>query len=503
MTKGKIRVFVSSTIRDLSDVRSALRYWLEELGFEVLLTELNDFDREPTGSTFDACLDAIGTCDYYILLVGSRSGGEFEPGVSITNQEFRVARGLEAEGRLAIIPFIRSDVHASLPLSDDEAAKSLNRDTHAVNPEKARVNIADIRRFWDEVSKAPVPSTPPRPSGTRFYNKFSTFKELADALKIQLRAVHTVRRRALLAQLLGEIRGNLQVSNESYKGLPSPIHRRFSSVRKDPALALDGAGHAYVTHEQAYRIFDFRFGSSGAATNLSSSALLEALQSGEFVVFDQERHQLVDDTVRVGMNALLLEITRSRDMVAAFSQSPFAEEFAGIIGSLQGHEPRTSVSVLFLTFLFALHDRLENVLRLSVALARWIETNDGTPFLLPPLHPSAPDPHVAEEIERERPTDANVESWISNPYFCDVMTGLSTASASDWFAAIKAFPELAARFEHELEATFGRSVAELGKEMSNRIERDGVEAVLAWLTSASETTSHQADAEQGTNPGRT
>ena len=505
VTKGTIRIFISSTIRDLADVRSALRYWLEELGFDVLLTELNDFDRDPTGSTFDACLDAIRTCDYYILLVGSRTGGEYEPGVSITNQEFRVACELEAERHLAIIPFIRTEVHAALPLSDDEAAQTLMRDAYKANPEKARANIASVRRFWEEVSQRRIPSSPPRPAGTRFYNKFSTFKDLADALKIQLRAVQTVRRRALLAQLLEEIRDNIQVCNQVHKGLPIPVHRVFTEVRNDPTLADSRAQHVILTRGQADRIYDFRFGSSGAAANLSSAALVESLHSGEFVVFDQELRGLVEDPVRDGMSTLLVEITRSRDLAVAYSQSPFAEEFGQILGFLRGREQRANVSDVFLTFLFALHDRLENVLRLSVAFAHWIEAEDGAPFEMPPLHPSAPDPLIAEEIERERPRATDVRSWLANRITCDLMTGLSAASPSDCFEAIEAFPELAAQLERQVQASFGMPIAELTREILERSARDGTEAALIWLRSFSEGSPRQAgagpEAESGLGPG--
>ena len=44
---NKPRVFVSSTIYDFKDLRSALKFWLEELGLEVLMSEFNDFFRQP------------------------------------------------------------------------------------------------------------------------------------------------------------------------------------------------------------------------------------------------------------------------------------------------------------------------------------------------------------------------------------------------------------------------------------------------------------------------
>src|SRR5680860_1817062 len=122
---GKIRVFVSSTIRDMSDLRSALKFWLQELGFEVELSEFNDFERRPDSGTFDACFEAIGQCDFYVLFVGSRCGSEYQNGVSVTRQEFRTAKSLASEGRLTIVPFIREKVHDALRLRDNRAAAKL------------------------------------------------------------------------------------------------------------------------------------------------------------------------------------------------------------------------------------------------------------------------------------------------------------------------------------------------------------------------------------------
>ncbi len=57
------RVFVSSTIRDLEDLRDALKFWLEEMGFEVQMSEHNDFERRPEVTTFEACFEAIWESD--------------------------------------------------------------------------------------------------------------------------------------------------------------------------------------------------------------------------------------------------------------------------------------------------------------------------------------------------------------------------------------------------------------------------------------------------------
>ena len=66
---NKPRIYVSSTIYDFSDLRSALKYWLEEFDFEVQMSEFNDFEVNLDLNSFQACLDSIKNCNYFILLI--------------------------------------------------------------------------------------------------------------------------------------------------------------------------------------------------------------------------------------------------------------------------------------------------------------------------------------------------------------------------------------------------------------------------------------------------
>lgn len=65
--------FISSTIFDFRDLRSALKFYLEEQGCQVLTSETNDFKKPLDEHSYDACLKAIEAADYFILLM-SRSG---------------------------------------------------------------------------------------------------------------------------------------------------------------------------------------------------------------------------------------------------------------------------------------------------------------------------------------------------------------------------------------------------------------------------------------------
>jgi hypothetical protein len=84
------RVYVSSTIADLTEERRAVLDWLRLARHQAVDSYLPDSD-----TVRNSCLEDIGTCDLYVLIVGYRYG--FQPpednpeGLSITHLEFRQA----------------------------------------------------------------------------------------------------------------------------------------------------------------------------------------------------------------------------------------------------------------------------------------------------------------------------------------------------------------------------------------------------------------------------
>ena len=105
--------FLSSTVFDFHDLRSAIKYTLEQKGCLVLASEFNDFRKPLDKHSYDACLESIEQAEYFILLIGSRVGGWYdEPSrTSITQQEYRTAYELHQRKRkIKILSFVRKDV---------------------------------------------------------------------------------------------------------------------------------------------------------------------------------------------------------------------------------------------------------------------------------------------------------------------------------------------------------------------------------------------------------
>ena len=84
------KVYVSSTIIDLRPERQAVLDWLRMARHQAVDSYLPDSD-----TVRDSCLDDVGRCDLYVLILGHRYG--FQPpddnpaGLSITHLEFRRA----------------------------------------------------------------------------------------------------------------------------------------------------------------------------------------------------------------------------------------------------------------------------------------------------------------------------------------------------------------------------------------------------------------------------
>jgi hypothetical protein len=84
------KVYVSSTVADLTEERRAVLDWLRLARHQAVDSYLPDSD-----TVRDSCLADVGSCDLYVLILGHRYG--FRPpddnpeGLSITQLEFRRA----------------------------------------------------------------------------------------------------------------------------------------------------------------------------------------------------------------------------------------------------------------------------------------------------------------------------------------------------------------------------------------------------------------------------
>lgn len=161
-------VFISSTVQDLGEVRRTLKERFESRGVVVRVSEDPDFPVEPGVSSHDACLHAVRSSDVFVLLVGSRFGGEYQgQNKSITWREWEEAMQAgvlpivlvaETTNAAALAIFRRRRaLQASFP---NETVQQIDRRLRS-EPEFAdhkphRHHLPGVQRFIDALRKGHV-----------------------------------------------------------------------------------------------------------------------------------------------------------------------------------------------------------------------------------------------------------------------------------------------------------------------------------------------------------
>lgn len=71
-----LRVFISSTCYDLSQLRSQLRSFVLSMGYDPIMSDYEDILYDPRMHTHTSCVDEVGNCDILVLIIGARLGGK-------------------------------------------------------------------------------------------------------------------------------------------------------------------------------------------------------------------------------------------------------------------------------------------------------------------------------------------------------------------------------------------------------------------------------------------
>lgn len=114
ISQPRPRVFVSSVVEGFEDYRLAARMAIAAAGGEPVL--VNEDFPSINASSRNACLDAVGSSDIFVLVIGTRGGWQTPSGRLVIEEELEEAR----KRRLPTIVFIED-------VQQDEDAKSLSR----------------------------------------------------------------------------------------------------------------------------------------------------------------------------------------------------------------------------------------------------------------------------------------------------------------------------------------------------------------------------------------
>lgn len=396
MNRGK--VFISSTVIDFEDLRSALKYWLSEMGYEVFTSETCDFPKNSTGNTYQACFSAIEKCDFYILLIGSRYGSIYhdpdtDETISVTQAEYRTAYKLFTEGKIQkIIPFVRQKVWTA-KFERSSLEKGLKTEDEIAEVKKISSPNADmpveIFSFIDEVSRASEQqeahsgkTTYPRGN---WINVFNGFSDIVDTLRVELNMPQRLSSLVFAENLSEEIKQNLRKlvikNSKGYFGM----FYRVTPIRDKciEQLKANEKTSVFLTAAECQTIA----GTFVASVTLNDFVIKDCLQSGVFLDYDPSHNRYKQSPISKGL-------TQMRDAINILNSNSrdgfFSNAHTFFIGLSQNgrRNPDGEITVDYTKIapILVEHDQMSNIVQLSMDILSRLYT--GKKGKMPNLYPA-------------------------------------------------------------------------------------------------------------------
>lgn len=166
------KVFISSTFRDLQDIREDLQEFISSMDFEPIAFEAGDIAFEPSKYLEDSCYSAIAECSMVVLVIKTNYGTQAERRAipseeeiySITSNEYRVAQN----HGIPVFVFINQSTHDEYVVYTKQNRPANFAFTHIDNPK--------IAKFIDLLY---------RDNSTRYIFKYNSTREIKKILRKQ------------------------------------------------------------------------------------------------------------------------------------------------------------------------------------------------------------------------------------------------------------------------------------------------------------------------------
>ncbi|SOE87728.1 protein of unknown function [Burkholderia sp. YR290] len=413
----KPTIFISSTVYDFRDLRSALKFYLEDLGYIVNMSEFTDFERPLNENSYTACLQTVMESDYYILLIGSRAGGPYVQGANatITQQEYRTAYDTAKTGSLRILTFVRSEIWAvredrkaleRVLKNDYVAGKAIIEQGDAAQIARhasAIVNDAEqIFSFIKEVCRidemsAAIKGNAPLPT-SNWVHQFETFRDIIDCLRVNLKFDGNIQGKMILENLKSELLGNLALLfSKSSSGEIANKVRFTQPFRQNYSLVFGSSIRVKCRH-----VLWMIMGSAQLTSPqkfLSTDALRNCLDHGLFCRIDSLTGKIEETDMHRALRELNLSIQRYLLCAVANEFNVLTDKY--LIGA-KNKEPDAEMLIACDDFAPAAHaaNMLEDVYTLTLAIVR-ILLGENVDLATLPRQPLSPYPDHNEMLADE------------------------------------------------------------------------------------------------------
>lgn len=417
----KPRFFLSSTIYDFKDLRSALKYYLEQQGCLVSASEYPDFKISTDKHSYDSCLENIGWSDYFILLIGARVGGWYhkDSRTSITQQEYRTAYELHKSGKIKILAFVRSEIwehrENRAELKRYLRTIDLDPDTKASiehHPSKICEDSDFILGFINEVSrnaetkKALSEPGSGLPTGNWIYT-FHGFRDIVDTIQAQIISDTPIEQSATKHLLKIELRDNLKASLVRLKDEAISPEMLVINFYKEHSITLDTKNNSTtLVNAKRWRLLS-SMGIHLLGLRLQTRVLEHCLRTSTFVDYDPLAGRAASTPTQNDLLNLAREIesfhlaNKSDTLEVIFQFSP-KNGYAG-----DQPVPVTTVKLLALMHLY---DRWINIINLSKSLVHFLSTGN---YSSASLRPRSPIPDMNAQLDAETVNDSLLDKFLA------------------------------------------------------------------------------------------
>jgi hypothetical protein len=370
--------FISSTIKDFQDLRSSIKWWLEENDYSVNASEYNDFNKPLDINSYEACLAAIDNSDYFVLLIGERIGGMYDDEITITQKEYRHAYERLLLGKIKIINLVRKETWINFSNSKKQIEK-LKKDPSFSKDIFDKIYSKDdqIRfNFIDEVRRAEEMKEGKHPPNNWIHN-FATFEEITEVFKRALGFTINLSFKQNRFIILNDIQLNLQpISKKDDEGL-LPIGFMSRQLFGDFELNFDEP--TIVLNERRYLNYASFFASFMQLKPFRTSRIESFYKSGFFLEYNPQ----IDDYVSGDMNQIASSLLYTYERLNGLHKSIFDNMDSKILKLAQKND-KSHLTVKSIEIFFALgfYDEIENCFNLSTNLYKGLS---GAPYLVPKL----------------------------------------------------------------------------------------------------------------------
>ncbi len=389
------KVFISSTIYDFADLRSALKYWLNETGYNAQLSEYNDFLKDASVNSYEACLQSVSKCNYFILLIGTRKGGMYpNESISITRKEYRTAYELAKSGKIKkLLIFIRQSVWDIK--EDRKALHNLLKDLTILENEKPfdkksvefynsslLKDAEHIIDFIDEVTRKKEAREGVMPP-MNWVHTFSTYEDIINTIKAELKINSNLSVQIAEQNIKMALVHNLQkITIKTESGRVFGFYLSFGTIRdkllkfreENEQLSLEKT--ICLTNKEVHSISDFFLFFRNGVDELNIFEFENVLSSGIFLSFDSSKHLFVYNDFTKMLYQIMEETRRLKRFVSEFSYEA-QDRLLNIIPRL--HQRRKDLyefKFIDLALINAIYERLINIQNISSYLIQYIHQHN-------------------------------------------------------------------------------------------------------------------------------